>query len=218
MKDALLFKKQKDLLEQNIASLGLSAQQLNNIPVDKINSYLTELQKWNKVYNLSGIKSAEDHIVRNILDCLAVQPYILGERMMDLGTGAGLPGALLAMVNQKQHWVLLDGNGKKISFLNQVKQQLELKNVEVIHSRAESFQTEYTFDGICSRAFDNIPDSLQLCQHLFQSQARFYALKGKVRKEDTEGLPDWARVENIQPIKVPGLNEERHVITIRVKK
>jgi len=218
MKDAHIYKNQKDLLEQSIASLGLNTQQLTNMPVDKINNYLTELQKWNQVYNLSGFKTLEDHVVRNILDCLAVHPYINGERMMDLGTGAGLPGVLLAMINQQQNWVLLDGNGKKISFLNQIKQQLELKNVEAVHSRAETFQTEHTFDGICSRAFDNIPDSLQLCQHLFQNQARFYALKGKVRKEDTEGLPDWASLENIQPITVPGLNEQRHVITILVKK
>lgn len=204
--------KQKQLLEQGVKTLAL-----NNFPVENINIYLTELLKWNKVYNLSGFKTIEDHIYRNILDCLAVHPFIKGSRMMDLGTGAGLPGALLAMTNPEQEWVLLDGNGKKIRFLNHLKQQLNLKNIEVIHSRAEHFKTQQTFDGICSRAFDKIPDSLKLCQHLFKYPAKFYAMKGKLLTEDAEGLPTWASLENIEKIKVPHLNEERHLITVCVQ-
>lgn len=204
--------KQKQLLEQ-----GAKALVINNIPIDNITVYLTELLKWNKIYNLSGFKTVEDHIVRNILDCLAVQPFIKGASMMDLGTGAGLPGILLAIVNTEQQWVLLDGNGKKTRFLNQIKQQLKLNNVEVVHSRAEEFKTQQTFDGICTRAFDKIPDSLVLCQHLFKSPSRFYAMKGKLLAADTKGLPLWAKVESIEKIKVPNLNEERHLITVCIQ-
>lgn len=203
---------QKQLLEQGIKELALP-----NIPVDTINIYLSELLKWNRVYNLSGFKTLEDHVARNVLDCLAVHPFIKGQILMDLGTGAGLPGLLLAIVNPEQEWFLLDSNGKKTRFLNQIKQQLALKNVEVIHSRAEDFQTQQTFDGICSRAFDKIPDSLALCQHLFNSPARFYAMKGKVLVEDIENLPKWASIEKVQRINVPMINEERHLISVYIQ-
>lgn len=203
---------QLNILEQAIDELGLK-----NIPLTNINQYLSELLKWNKVYNLSGFKTVEDHVYRNILDCLAASPFIYGKRLMDLGTGAGLPGMLLAILNPEQEWVLLDGNGKKTRFLTQAKQQLGLNNVEVVHSRAEQYRPERTFDGISSRAFDKIPDSLSLCQHLFTPEARFYAMKGKVLKEDTQNLPEWAHLEQVQELRVPEIKEQRHLMIMSIR-
>jgi 16S rRNA (guanine527-N7)-methyltransferase len=211
MPDELITVKQKALLQEGIQALKLDSSVLEPLTI-----YVSELQKWNNVYNLSGFKSVEEHIVRNVFDCLAVASFVKGRRLMDLGTGAGLPGMLLALLRPDQEWVLLDGNGKKTRFLNQIKHQLALKNVSVVHSRAEQYQVETTFDGICSRAFDKIPDSLSLCQHLFDSKACFYALKGKVLSEDIEHLPNWASVKKVHEIKVPGLSEERHLIVINL--
>ncbi len=204
--------KQRALLERGLSDLNINPEHL-----EKINTYLNELLKWNKVYNLSGFKNLEDHIYRNILDCLAVAPFIKAKSMMDLGTGAGLPGLLLAILDPNQQWTLLDGNGKKTRFLSQQKQLLGLDNVQVEHARVEQYQNEARFDGISSRAFDKIPDSLNLCQHLFRPKAQLFALKGKVLEEDIQDLPSWAKINEIHAIEVPGINEERHLITVDIQ-
>jgi len=211
---------QREVLKSGINALNLESINhpiiIDNEQFEKINIYLDELQKWNKVYNLSGFKNTTDHIYRNIIDCLAAAPFIKGQNLMDLGTGAGLPGLLFAILNSKQHWVLLDGNGKKTRFLNQIKQLLSLDNVEVIHARAEDYKPQDLFDGISSRAFDKLPQSIKLCKHLFDRHACFYALKGKTDKQETEGLPSWARLEKVHTLFVPTIKEQRHLMIVDI--
>ncbi len=203
----------EQLLQQGIEELGLSPY---NISVEKLLIYLSELHKWNRVYNLSGIRNSEDHIYRNILDCLAVVPYIKESRMIDVGTGAGLPGLLLAIARPGQEWLLVDANGKKTRFLTQVKQKLALENVTVENNRIEALSVKTNYQGICSRAFDSIPSSLLLCRPQLKPGMHFYALKGKIQEQDLGLLPEWSRLKEIIPLKVPQLNEQRHLIIIRI--
>lgn len=209
----------KEHLQQGIEELGLA---VCNTSVEKLLIYLSELHKWNQVYNLSGIKKIEDHIYRNILDCLAVLPYINENRMVDVGTGAGLPGLLLAIVRPEQEWLLVDANGKKTRFLNQIKHKLTLDNVVIENQRIEMLSLEKfsklgNFQGLCSRAFDNIPDSLRLCRPQLKPGMHFYALKGKVQQQEVDALPEWARLKEIIPLRVPKLEEQRHLIIISIE-
>src|SRR5690606_35356705 len=151
--------------------------------------------------------------VKNILDSLSPAQNICGSEILDLGTGAGLPGLLLAIINEQQQWTLMDANGKKIRFLEHIKQKLSLQNVQPIHSRLEDFEKKAVFDAVCTRAFDSLSRSLILSEEVLKKNARFYALKGKVLEKELEPIPDWAKVENILSLKVPLLNEERHLIT-----
>lgn len=193
---------------------GLSLLEINLEPEQKqkIALYLFELLKWNRVYNLTGFKTFQDNLVKNILDSLSVAPYIKGRRLLDVGTGAGFPGFLLAIAKPEQNWVLLDANGKKTRFLEQMKHKLQQENVEVVQARVEAFNDTGDFEGICSRAFDKIPDTLLLCKHLLKENTRFYAMKGRLLDEDLTNIPGWAKVESIMEIKVPLLDEQRHLV------
>jgi 16S rRNA (guanine527-N7)-methyltransferase len=198
-------------------SLEMLGQNFSVEQIENLSTYLFELDKWNRTYNLTGFKGFRENLVKNLLDCLSVRPFINEDRLLDLGTGAGLPGILLAMLNAEQNWVLLDGNGKKTRFLQNIKQRLSLDNIEVVNKRAEEYKTEAPFNGISSRAFDKIPSSLSLCEHLLANNSLFFAMKGVIREEEINNLPAWAKLESIKEIKVPKLNEQRHLIVINCK-
>ncbi len=183
----------------------------------QITAYLQALLKWNKVYNLTGFKTFQENLLKNLLDCLYIAPYIQSENNLDVGTGAGLPGLLMAVVKPQQSWVLLDSNGKKMRFLQQMRHELDLNNLGLVNERAENYQPESKFQGISSRAFDKIPATLQRVQHLLADESYFYAMKGKPENEELHQLPDWAKLEGVHPIKVPALEEQRHLIIIRCK-
>lgn len=191
---------------------------LSEAQIVQIKRFLVELFKWNKVYNLTGIKGIDENITKNVLDCLVVSRHIDGLHNLDVGTGAGFPGILLAIAKPNQKWTLLDSNGKKTRFLSQIKHLLGLDNVEVVNSRVEQFENKAQFDGITSRAFDSIPASLKLCERLLSDGKRFFALKGKVLKQDVEHLPKWASIEALIPLNVEGLGEERHLIKVLVNR
>lgn len=211
----MLSETQQKSLRESIKLLNLKLTENQFL---QIGSYIEELMKWNKVYNLTGFRTFEENLVNNILDCLSVSRLISGNKLIDVGTGAGLPGMLLAIVNPEQHWTLLDANGKKTRFLQHIKSKLQLNNVEIVNTRVENYQAIECYDSLCSRAFDKIPDTLGKCQNIMKTRSSFFALKGKLLDDDLQELPGWASVQSINEIKVPRLDGERHLIHLVINK
>ncbi|CAH0532191.1 Ribosomal RNA small subunit methyltransferase G [Vibrio stylophorae] len=174
-----------------------------------------QLDKWNKAYNLTSVRDPADMLVKHILDSIVVSPYLSGcQRIIDVGTGPGLPGLPLAIMNPDKEFVLLDSLGKRIRFIRQVLHTLGIKNVTAIQSRVEEYQPEVKFDGVLSRAFASITDMLNWCHHLPAEHGVFFALKGLYPEEELNQLPDWAKVQTIHRLQVPELEGERHLVVL----
>ena len=179
------------------------------------------LNKWNKVYNLTSIRDPKEMVTLHLLDSLVVLPFFSAEqditRVLDVGTGGGIPGIPLAICLPDIDFVLLDARGKKIRFIQTVIAQLGLKNVQAIHSRVEDYQVddqENKFDRIISRAFASLQDMLTFCQHLCHPQGKFLAMKGQLLEEEIAQLPEGFRIEAMNELRVSGLNAQRHLIQI----
>jgi 16S rRNA (guanine527-N7)-methyltransferase len=173
--------------------------------------YAALLSKWNKVYNLTAIRDQHAMVSNHLLDSLAVTPFLWPERWLDVGCGAGLPGLVLAVARPDWHFVLLDSNSKKTSFVQQVIIELKLRNVAVHCARVETWRTERPFDGIISRAFTGLDDFVARTRHLMGDPGRWVAMKGKVEQESAT-LPEGCQVERVIPLKVPGLNAARSLV------
>lgn len=182
----------------------------------KLNDYVALLQKWGKVYNLTAIIDPDEIAIKHIADSLAVSPFLCGQTIVDVGTGAGLPGIPLAITNPDKQFTLLDSNGKKVRFLKQVIQQLALKNVAAVHSRVEDFQPSVGFDSVISRAFSSIYDMLHTTRHLICADGRFLAMKGMQPSEELQQLPAGFSLECIHGLTVAGLDAERCLVELKV--
>lgn len=193
----------------NAANISLTDQQKQQLV-----GYVELLHKWNKAYNLTSVRDPQQMLVRHILDSVVVEPHLQGERFIDVGTGPGLPGIPLAIVRPQSHFTLLDSLGKRVRFLRQVQHELGLTNVTPVQSRVEEFPSEPPFDGVISRAFASLEDMLNWCHHLPSPEGRFYALKGVRPDDEISALPAGFRVEKIQPLQVPELDGERHLVVI----
>ncbi|MFK8260157.1 16S rRNA (guanine(527)-N(7))-methyltransferase RsmG [Erwinia sp. AnSW2-5] len=191
------------------AGISLSDQQKQQLV-----GYVEMLHKWNKAYNLTSVRDPEQMLVRHILDSIVVEPHLVGERFIDVGTGPGLPGIPLAIVRPQSHFTLLDSLGKRVRFLKQVQHELKLENISPVQSRVEDFPAEPPFDGVISRAFASLTDMVTWCHHLPGQQGRFYALKGVLPEDEIAALPAGLRVENVLPLSVPQLEGERHLVII----
>ncbi|AUX74373.1 16S rRNA (guanine(527)-N(7))-methyltransferase RsmG [Erwinia pyrifoliae] len=176
--------------------------------------YVGMLHKWNKAYNLTSVRDPQQMLVRHILDSIVVEPHLVGDRFIDVGTGPGLPGVPLAIVRPQAHFTLLDSLGKRVRFLKQVQHELKLANITPVQSRVEDFAGEPPFDGVISRAFASLTDMVSWCHHLPGQQGRFYALKGVLPEDEIAALPAGFRVEKISPLTVPQLEGERHLVII----
>ncbi|WP_404397846.1 16S rRNA (guanine(527)-N(7))-methyltransferase RsmG [Idiomarina loihiensis] len=172
------------------------------------------LDKWNKAYNLTSVRNPKDMLTRHIMDSLAVRKYLHGQRFIDVGTGPGLPGLPLAIAEPDKEFVLLDSLGKRIRFIRQVCHELKLNNVTAVQARVEDYQDEKQFDGVISRAFASLNDMLSWCEHLPAENGRFYALKGLYPQDELEQLPEQYKIESIDQINVPGIDESRHIVII----
>lgn len=173
------------------------------------------LNKWNKAYNLTSVRDPEEMLVKHIMDSVVVSPHLQGNRFIDVGTGPGLPGLPLAILNPDKEFFLLDSLGKRIRFIKQVIHDLGLKNVTPVQSRVEEFQDNQGFDGVISRAFASLDDMLDWCHHLPHSQGKFYALKGVVPQEELDHLKAELSLDIIHPLVVPQLDGERHLVVIK---
>jgi 16S rRNA (guanine527-N7)-methyltransferase len=176
--------------------------------------YVELLHKWNKTYNLTSVRDPQQMLIKHIVDSLVVSPHLIGQRFIDVGTGAGLPGIPLAIVNPDYHFVLLDSLGKRLRFLTQAKNTLPLVNVTLVQSRVEEYEPQLPFDGVISRAFSSITDMVKLCSHLIEPKSRFFALKGLYPKEEITALDDSVTVSSVKTLEVPGLDGERHLVIL----
>jgi 16S rRNA (guanine527-N7)-methyltransferase len=201
-------------LASGIAELGLT---LPERALEQLLAYLEQLHKWNKAFNLSGIRDPETMLSHHLLDSLSLMPYIDGRRVADIGTGAGLPGIPLAICLPDVHFILIDSNSKKTRFIFQTAAQLGLGNVEVVHTRVEDYAAEPAIDIVTSRAFASLTDFVTSCRHLLRdgSGAKLLAMKGRMPEIELMDVPDDFHLYASYGLNVPGLEAERCVLDLR---
>ena len=192
------------------ANIKISDQQIQQL-IDLVNL----LNKWNKAYNLTSVRNPQEMLVKHILDSLVVSPYLQGDRFIDVGTGPGLPGLPLAIINPSKQFVLLDSLGKRINFIRNAVRELGLTNVTPVLSRVEEYQPEDKFDGVLSRAFASLKDMTDWCNHLPKENGYFYALKGIYQEDEINELNKKYTVQEVIELHVPELIGERHLIVLR---
>ncbi|SMG63244.1 Glucose inhibited division protein [methanotrophic bacterial endosymbiont of Bathymodiolus sp.] len=198
----------RQLLIEGIECLRLDvspAQQ--NLLLD----FVTLIQKWNKAYNLTAIRDRNEMLRLHILDSLAILPYVTGKRIIDVGTGAGLPGIPLAILMPEVQFTLLDSNSKKTRFVQQVVLELKLNNVQVVHSRVEKLRCSGEYDAVLSRAFASVDDIMNLTEHLLQAEGVLIAMKGQNPEAELKNIK---RSYTVNSIVLPGVEAERCVLRI----
>ncbi len=166
--------------------------------------YLDLLEKWNRAYNLTAVRSRSEMLGRHLIESLAISPFISGQLVVDVGTGAGLPGIPLAIANPAVHYTLLDSNGKKSRFLVEVRRELMLRNVEIETVRVESWVPIKRFDSVVTRAFADLATTLIRVDHVLADQGMVYAMKTQQAQQEIDTLPDATRPVTSQSINVPG--------------
>ena len=189
--------------------------QLTDLQKDQLIQLVQLLHKWNKAYNLTSVRDPQEMLVKHILDSIVVSPHLQGDRFIDVGTGPGLPGLPLAIINPTKQFVLLDSLGKRISFIRNAVRELALTNVEPVLSRVEEYQPEQKFDGVLSRAFASLKDMTDWCHHLPKENGYFYALKGIYQEDEINELNKKYTVKEVIELHVPELIGERHLIVLR---
>lgn len=200
-----------NLLEVGLRELNLS---VDAHQTRLLLEYLQILLKWNSAYNLTAVRDPKAMMTSHILDSLSIAPYIQGQRVLDVGTGAGLPGIPLAIFYPDRQFTLLDSNGKKIRFIFQVKNQLGLNNLTEIQNRAERYQPKILFDAVTSRAFSSLSDMTKTTNHLLSDGGRFYAMKGTLPTQELSMLTKHYKVVGSHELFVPGIKNDRHLIEI----
>ncbi|VEB22273.1 16S rRNA (guanine(527)-N(7))-methyltransferase RsmG [Avibacterium volantium] len=181
---------------------------------DQLVKLVVLLDKWNKAYNLTSVRDPQEMLVKHIMDSLVVSPYLQGDRFIDVGTGPGLPGLPLAIINPDKTFVLLDSLGKRISFIRNALRELGITNVIPVLSRVEDYQPEVLFDGVLSRAFASLKDMTDWCQHLVDENGIFYALKGQYHQDEVEQLSADFVIKNVINLTVPELIGERNLVLL----
>lgn len=203
-------------LRQGIAELSLA---ISDDQLERLLDYLALLAKWNAVYNLTAVRDPSQMVVQHLLDSLAAVPaFVSAKRVLDVGSGGGLPGMVLAIWAQASRpdmrIHMIDTVHKKTAFLTQVKAELGLANVTVHTGRVESLQLDQPFDVITSRVFADLSDFVDWSGHLLATGGRFIAMKGVAASEETGRLPAAWKVLDKVPLVVPGLKAERHLVIL----
>lgn len=182
---------------------------------DLLLKLIDELLRWNRTYNLTAITRRDEAITHHLLDSLSVRSALHGTTVADVGTGAGFPGLPLAVVEPGRQFTLIDSNNKKVRFVGHAAHLLGLSNVTAVHARSESFKAAKPFDTVIARAFAALPELLKLVGPLCGPQTRVLAMKGKRPDEEIAGVPSEWKVLEVRPLNVPGLDEERHLVTVQ---
>lgn len=199
-------------LSQGAETLGV---ELTEAQHSALIEYLNLLQKWNKAYNLTAIRKTQGMVALHLLDSLAVNSVVQNvENIIDVGTGPGLPGIVLAIMNPQKRFTLLDSNGKKTRFLFQVKTALKLDNVSIENGRVEAYHPSQPFDMIISRAFASLADMVGWCHHLRADDGCFLAMKGQYPEQEIADLQGKFQVTEVTELTVPGVEGQRHLLRL----
>ncbi|MBT79878.1 MAG: 16S rRNA (guanine(527)-N(7))-methyltransferase RsmG [Alteromonadaceae bacterium] len=204
--------KLNEILLQGCEKLALD---ITTEQADKLTGYVQRIDKWNKAYNLTSVRDPEQMMVKHILDSLAVTRFVSGKRVIDVGTGPGLPGMPLAIMLPDIEFTLLDSLGKRVRFMKQCAFELGLTNVTPVHCRVEEHEPAQPYDIVLSRAFASLKDMLHWCQHLVDSSGVFFALKGQFPQSEIDEVSDHFQIGSVEALSVPDLTGERHLVTIR---
>lgn len=198
-----------ELLEDGILELGLEERLGGD---ELLMEFVAELMNWNRVYNLTSVRKPTDIVTRHILDSLSILEHLRGDRILDVGTGAGLPGIPLAIACPEREFVLLDSSSKKLRFVQQTLGILKLDNVTLENARVDEYQPENLFDTIVCRAFSDLPDFYRNTSRLCNSGGCILAMKGVYPMTEVESLDDKSVISDVVALKVPGLDAERHLV------
>ena len=203
------------LLREGLPELGISADEAL---VAAFASYLRLLARWNENINLTGIRELPDMVPLHILDSLTARPFLKGERIVDVGCGAGLPGIPLALVDRlaepARHFTLVDGTLKKIRFVQQAIADLGLTNAEALHARIEDHKPVPLYDTVICRALSSLPDFVRRAGGVVAPGGQLLAMKGKLPADEIAALPKGWRASAVTRVQIPGLDAERHIVQI----
>lgn len=201
------------VLRDGGARLGLA---LSDAQYEKLLDYLAMLLKWNAVYNLTSVRDPRQMVTQHLLDAMAALPaFTAAQRVLDVGSGGGLPGIVLAIWAPQMQVHMIDTVHKKTAFLTQVKAELELSNAHVHTGRVEQLEVKQKFDVITSRAFAELADFVNWSGHLLEQGGQMIALKGQAPLEEIAGLPCGWRMKELTPLSVPGMDAQRHLVFIQ---
>jgi 16S rRNA (guanine527-N7)-methyltransferase len=198
-------------LKQGLDRLNLTADDGQSAALI---SYLQLLKKWNRHFNLFAVDDLSAMVSRHLLDSLSLNAYLHGSRIIDVGTGAGLPGIPLAIMNPTRDFVLIDSNGKKTRFLFQVKIALQLENISIENTRIEHYQNQQQIDMVICRAFSSLEDMVSKSQQLFGKETKLLAMKGRYPQQELQSLPAGFEVNRVIKLDIPESEYQRHLVEV----
>lgn len=204
----LMMTNEEKLLRDGLNALELST---NDEKVAKLLAFIALIEKWNKAYNLTAIRNRSEMVNLHLLDSVAILPHLEGKRIIDVGTGAGLPSIPLSIFCPDIEFQLLDSNAKKTRFVQQAILELKLSNVKVTHNRVEDFQPAIPFDTVLTRAFASLPEIVGLTAHLISENGTLLCMKGQTPVEELSSVNAQTTLISIN---VPHLEAERCLVKI----
>ena len=200
-----------DILVSGARELGI---ELDPIRAETLLKLVDELELGNAQFNLTAIRDRPGMLRKHVLDSMSLQPFLRGERLADVGTGAGFPGLVLAVANPQRRFTLIEATGKKARFVEQTAQRIGSGNVLVVNSRSESYRPFELFDTVVARALSSLADFVAYAGHLCAPDGRLLAMKGKRPDDEISALPRAFRVLAVHRLSVPGLPDERHLVEL----
>jgi 16S rRNA (guanine527-N7)-methyltransferase len=203
-------KKDLDLLIEGLQRMALK---LSDQMIDQLMTYLNLVEKWNRVYNLTAIRERDEMIKLHFLDSLSILNHVHVKNILDVGSGAGFPGIVLAITKPELKVTVMDSVNKKTTFMQQVKSELALTNLDVVNSRVEDYQPITLFEAVTSRAFSNLKNMMSLTQHTLQKEGMWLAMKSKDVKEELEEFEK--NQYTLIPLEVPFINAERYLVILK---
>ena len=203
-------KKDRDLLIEGLQRMDLK---LSDQVIDQLMTYLNLVEKWNRVYNLTAIRERDEMIKLHFLDSLSILKHVHVKNILDVGSGAGFPGIVLAITKPELKVTVMDSVNKKTTFMQQVKSELSLTNLDVVNSRVEDYQPTTLFEAVTSRAFSNLKNMMSLTQHTLQKEGVWLAMKSKDVREELEAFEK--NQYTLIPLEVPFINAERYLVILK---
>jgi 16S rRNA (guanine527-N7)-methyltransferase len=205
---------ERDMLASGARELGV---ELDSARAETLLMLVDALEEGNAQFNLTAIRDRPGMLRKHVLDSMSLAPYLRGERIADVGTGAGFPGLVLAVVDPQRRFTLIEATGKKARFVEQTARRIGCGNALVVNSRAESYRPLELFDTVVARALSSLADFVAYAGHLCAPGGRLLAMKGKRPDEEISALPKSFRVLAVHRLSVPGLTDQRHLVELTKK-